>query len=95
MTTITIADIVHRHAAALPEAVQEQMITDLVGREEGACDYLRTAGTQLWTFPELVAGALMQAGLGEPVSEQTRAYVQGRFEARVEEMQNFMRQHGL
>lgn len=95
MSNPTVAEVVTRHLNdSDSEPARDALVADLIEREDLIADQLRVAGSQLGTFPELVAKVLADVGLGTPVSEEQMVYLNQQFTARVAWLQEQFRQHG-
>jgi hypothetical protein len=81
----TVADVVARHfdESEDEENRAQRLIDALIEREDRIADALRIAGTNLGTFPELVAKVLADVGLGSPVDAETKALLDMQFVQRV------------
>jgi len=77
MSIPTLREILERHSAG------EALLRDLLEREDTIADFLRLAGVQFGTFPELVAKVLMDAGLGTPPTPELREHINQQFAARL------------
>lgn len=87
----TVREVVDRHRNLIGDTVAEQLITDLLAREDAVADMLRMAGSQLGTFPEFVAKVLADVGLGTPIDAEQHQYLNSQFAARLEWLQQQFR----
>lgn len=87
----TVKDVVDKHRTLIGDQVADELIRDLIHREDLIADMLRTAGAQLGTFPEFVAKVLADVGLGEPVTPEHHQYLNQQFAARLAWLQDQFR----
>jgi hypothetical protein len=78
----TVAEVVEQ-ARDEDAGSDRHLIECLIAREDRIADALRIAGTQLGTYPELVAKVLADVGLGTPVSAEVKAMLDMQFIARI------------
>lgn len=64
----------------------------LTEREETMADHLRERGTQLGTFPQFVAEALAEVGMGKAITPEHREYLRQQYLAL---KQHLEADHGL
>ena len=83
--------MVDKYRNLIGDQVAEQMIADLIAREDMLADGLRMAGSQLGTFPEFVAKVLADIGLGTPVEPEVQQHLNAQFAARLEWLQQQFR----
>jgi hypothetical protein len=76
----------------LPGPVLADLRARLIGRDEALADTLRLRGTEYGLLPQVVAKVLMDAGLGEPKSEEQRAYVQREYDILIQHLRD---EHGF
>lgn len=84
MSAPTLRSVIDKYRNLIGEQVASEMEADLLAREDEVADTLRQMGTQLGTYPEFVALALVDAGLGTPPTEEMHTYLRQQFMARVE-----------
>lgn len=89
----TVAETVER-ARDEDAGSERHLIECLIAREDRIADALRVAGSQLGTYPELVAKVLADVGLGSPVDEQTKALLDKQFTERVQWINEQIRRQG-
>jgi hypothetical protein len=87
----TVKGVVDRHRNIIGDQIADELIRDLIHREDMIADMLRTAGTQLGAFPEFVAKVLADAGLGEPVTPEHHEYLNRQFALRLAWLQEQFR----
>lgn len=68
------------------------LVAALVEREQEASDVLRIIGAQFGMFPEIVAEALAEVGLGNPLSQEERAIIHHQYVALMQRL--YDEQHG-
>lgn len=84
----TIAEIVdHCLAVHTGEGLRDYLVSELVEREEAIAVFLRDQSVTWVLFPEVVAEMFSLVGLGEPISEQQRAFVHQQYLALIERLQ--------
>lgn len=64
----------------------------LVTRENQIADFLRLAGVKFNLFPQVVSKVLMDVGIGEPVTDEQRRYIDGQF---ADLLQHLRDEHGF
>lgn len=86
----TILALIQRAVAQheQPETLAEW----LTEREEAMADHLRERGVQLGTFPQFVAEALAEIGMGRPIAPEHREYLRQQFLALKQHLES---DHGL
>lgn len=90
----TVREVVDKQRNLIGDTVADQMIADLIQREDLIADMLRLAGSQLGTFPEFVAKVLADVGLGTPVTPEIQEHLNKQFAARMEWLQEQFRNNG-
>jgi hypothetical protein len=78
---MTLQEFVDKYAD--DDETKGRMLTDLLAHEDEIADRIRVLAAGLGTFPELVAGALLQVGLGSQPDDVTRAFIVTQFNARL------------
>ena len=97
MSAPKIRDVVERFlnpGSDEARLVMDKMVESLEAREDAICDFLRLAGIQLGMYPQLVTKVLMDAGLGSPVTDVQREYINAQFEATIQEIIEMLDQPG-
>ena len=87
----TIHELVEHHFTDPNEPGPEVLEAALLAREEQIRDNLAFIAAQLGTFPELVAFAFVQAGLGPVPTPEVRAMMQAQAEQRMAWLQEQIR----
>jgi|SRR5215831_686142 len=86
MSNPSIQDIVFHHFEAHVDAPPEQLVAQLVAREEAMADYIRMAGQQYGLFPQIVAEVLAEIEMGEPIPAEQRQMVLVQYQALMEQV---------
>lgn len=90
----TIQDVIDDCAvtAGLDETAKTELVVALTDREDQIRESLTIIAARLGTFPEFVAEAFAEVGLGTPPSPEVREMLRRQFAARMEWLQEQYRQ---
>lgn len=83
-SVIPLADVIK--ALGLDEATSKALLTALIEREVAIADYLRIIGSNMGLYPFIVAEALAEVGLGQPLSEEERALIHNQYHIGMQEL---------
>jgi hypothetical protein len=84
MSTTDLTDIIGKHD--FPFEVRQQLLTDLVTREDAALHLLVHAAAQFGLYPQIVLEVLAQSGLGSPLTPQRRAEIRDDYDTLIEKL---------
>lgn len=81
---IPVADVVG--AFDLDEATTTALVSALQERDQAVADYLRIIGSNFGMYPQIVAEALAEVGLGLPLSTEERALIHSAYHQLINEL---------
>lgn len=93
----TILDVIDDCAvtAGMDEATKNTLVAALQEREDKIREDLHVIAMQLGTFPEFVAFAFAEVGLGTPPSEEAKEMLHRQFHERMNELQQQFAEAGM
>lgn len=81
----TLAEVLS--SVEMTDETKAALTTALLAREDEVADRLRLIGAQFGMFPQIVAEALAEVGLGTPLSPEERALVHSQFHLLMTQLQ--------
>jgi hypothetical protein len=90
---VTLEDVVNTQLRDLDDESRRALVNTLQQREDLMADMMREVAMRFGMYPEIVAEALAEIGVGTPIEQTQRDYIRTQFTALMERLQEEYRRN--
>lgn len=90
---VTLDTVINTQLRDLDAESRASLVTTLQAREDLMADMMRETAARFGMYPEIVAEALAEIGVGSPIDQAQRDYIRTQFVALMERLQEEYRRN--